>query len=411
MLTDNRIQERLQLYQRELSAELQNILAYWIEHTPDYENDGFYGKLDHQNKVDCRAPKGSVLNARILWAFSASYNFNGITSHLQLAKRAFEYIKKCFIDKTNGGVYWTVAYNGEPLETKKQVYANAFVIYALSEYHKASGIDEAKRLAISLYELLVEKSYDKKNGGYFEAFTRNWQPISDLRLSAKDANEKKTMNTHLHVLEAYSNLYTIWPDTKLRQQIEMLLHNFIDHIIDLKTGHLILFFDEEWNRKSDTISYGHDIEAAWLLLEAAELINSKPLITQLKVIAVKLAEATLEGLDDDFGLWYEYETGNSHFILEKHWWVQSEAMVGFYNAFEITGEEGYADLSIGNWNFVKDHILDKEHGEWVWGINANGKPMPGQDKVGVWKCPYHNTRACMEIIKRIGRKSLEDFNP
>jgi mannobiose 2-epimerase len=410
MLTDNRIKERLQLYQKELNAELQNILAYWIDHTPDYENDGFYGKLDHQNKVDCNAPKGSVLNARLLWAFSASYNFNGIISHLQFATRAFEYIKKCFIDKTNGGIYWTVTYNGEPLETKKQVYANAFMIYALSEYHKASGVDEAKRLAISLYELLVEKSFDKKNGGYFEAFTHNWQPISDLRLSAKDANEKKSMNTHLHVLEAYSNLYTIWPDAKLKQQIEMLLHNFIDHIIDLKTGHLVLFFDEEWNRKSDTISYGHDIEAAWLLLEAAEVINSEHLITQLKLIAVKLAEATIEGLDGDFGLWYEYETCHRRFIFEKHWWVQSEAMVGFFNAFEITGEERYADLSISNWNFVKDHILDKEHGEWIWGIDAKGRPMPGQDKVGVWKCPYHNSRACMEIIKRIDRKSLEDVN-
>lgn len=402
MLAQNQTESTLRLYQSELTAELHNILAYWIKYTPDYENGGFYCKIDHQNNVAPHAPKGSVLNARILWAFSAAYNLQANAEYLQQADRAFQYITKYFIDEVNGGVYWTVTYTGEPLDAKKQVYANAFVIYALSEYHIASGKPEAKEMAIGLYKLLVEKSYDKVLTGYLEAFNRDWQPINDLRLSAKDANEKKTMNTHLHVLEAYANLYRIWPENELRQQIITLLYNFLDYMINLQNGHLVLFFDEKWNRRSDTISYGHDIEAAWLLLEAAEVINDRVLISQLKLIAVKMADATLEGLDEDFGLWYEYEPDNQHLIQEKHWWVQSEAMVGFFNAFQITGDDRYISLSVNNWNFVKAHILDKKDGEWVWGVDANGSLMSREDKVGVWKCPYHNSRACIEIIKRIG---------
>lgn len=395
------ISSTLQAYKTELTLELQNILSYWMQHTPDKVNGGYYGKIDHDNIVYAEAPKGSVLHARILWAFSSAYNLEPHAGYLQHAERAYQYLVEKFIDPINGGVYWTIDHQGQPLDTKKQVYANAFVIYALSEYHMASSNTDAKELAIKLYHLLVDKSYDQQQTGYLEAFTREWQPIADLRLSAKDANEKKTMNTHLHVLEAYANLYKIWPDAGLKQQIITLLYNFLDHIIDLETGHLTLFFDEEWNRKSDIVSYGHDIEAAWLLLEAAEIIDDKTLIRQLKLVAVKMADAVLEGLDEDFGLWYEYEPGNDHLIREKHWWVQAEAMVGFFNAWQITGKEHYLKLSVSNWSFVKQHILDKARGEWVWGITADGSLMPGEDKAGIWKCPYHNSRACIEIIKRI----------
>ena len=248
---------------------------------------------------------------------------------------------------------------------------------------------------------MVDKSFDRDKTGYLEAFTENWQPISDLRLSAKDANEKKTMNTHLHVLEAYANLYRVWPDETLRGQVVTLLHNFLDHFIDAETGHLNLFFDEDWNKRSTLISYGHDIEAAWLLLDSAEAINDVELIDQLKSLAVKITDSTLEGLDTDGGLWYEYEPADNQLVKEKHWWVQAEAMIGFFNTWQITGDEKYLDLSISNWDFVKDKILDKNNGEWFWGINAYGRVMRSEDKAGLWKCPYHNSRACMEIIKRI----------
>jgi cellobiose epimerase len=255
--------------------------------------------------------------------------------------------------------------------------------------------------AIGLFMILIDNSFDQHKTGYLEAFTEDWQPISDLRLSAKDANEKKTMNTHLHVLEGYTNLYRVWPDETLKKQINILLNNFLDHFIDTETGHLNLFFDEDWNERSTLISYGHDIEAAWLMLESAEVIKDSELTKKLKAIAIKISEATLEGLDTDGGLWYEYEPTEDHLIKEKHWWVQAEAMVGFFNTWQITGDEKYLDLSTKNWDFVKNKILDKKNGEWFWGIKEDGQVMTTEDKAGLWKCPYHNSRACIEIIKRI----------
>ena len=393
--------EQLSVLRSELKEELNNILSYWIDHTIDEEDGGFYGRIDNNNNVISGSPKGSVLNARILWSFSAAYNQSPNARHLQLACRAYQYIVKHFIDAEYGGVYWTVDHKGAPLDTKKQVYASAFTLYALSEYYKASGLVDAKTQAIAIYEVLVQKSYDHEKTGYFEAFTREWGQIADLRLSAKDANEKKSMNTHLHVLEAFTTLYTIWPDEGLKGQIETLLKNFIEYIIDHETGHLILFFDEDWHRRSDTVSYGHDIEATWLLLEAAEAIHHEQLITAIKRLCVKMSDATVAGIDSDGGLWYEYEPADRHLIEEKHWWVQAEAMVGFYNTWQITRDERYVQLSLNNWHFVKQHILDKNNGEWFWGIYADGTVMQTEDKVGIWKCCYHNSRACMELIKRL----------
>ncbi|MDB5149145.1 MAG: N-acyl-D-glucosamine 2-epimerase [Mucilaginibacter sp.] len=393
--------DQLATFSNELTEELKNILNYWLNHTVDEANGGFWGKIDNDNQVTAGAAKGSVLNARILWSFSAAYNQNHDEAYLQAAKRAYDYIKVCFVDDEFGGVYWSVNYKGDKLDTKKQVYANAFVIYALSEYYLASKLETVKEEAISLYHLLVDKSYDQDKTGYLEAFTREWQPLGDLRLSAKDANEKKTMNTHLHVLEAYTNLYRIWPDDELKQQIETLVNNFFDHFIDAEAGHLVLFFDEDWNRRSHTVSYGHDIEATWLLLEAAGTIGNHEMITRIRGICIAIAEATIQGLDADGGLWYEYEPANDHLIKEKHWWVQAEAMVGFYNTWQVSANDKYLQLALNNWAFVKDKILDKQNGEWFWGIKADGSIMPGEDKAGLWKCPYHNSRACIEIIKRI----------
>ena len=251
-------------YQQELNQELDNILSFWKNFTIDEVNGGFVGKIDHNNHIDEIAPKGSVLNARILWTFSASYNLKKEPGCLLLADRAFKYIKDHFVDQEFGGVYWMLDAKGKPLDTKKQVYAVAFTIYALSEYFIASKVEQSKNLAISLYTDLLAHSYDQQNGGYFEAFSRDWKALEDLRLSNKDANEKKTMNTHLHVLEAFTTLYRIWPDEQLKNNIIGLIDNFTSHILNKETGNLILFLDENWNQKSDIISYGHDIEAAWL---------------------------------------------------------------------------------------------------------------------------------------------------
>lgn len=369
--------------------------------TPDHLNGGFVGRIDNDNLIISHAPKGSVLNARILWSFAAAYNNDPRLGYLNIADRAYEYISRHFLDRSFGGVFWTVDAYGATLDSKKQVYAIAFTIYALSEYFIASGMEVAKEEAINLYGDLVKYSLDGQKGGYFEAFDREWQPIEDLRLSDKDANEKKTMNTHLHVLEAFANLYRIWPDSGLKHRILELLNIFTTHMIDPLNTHLKLFFDEDWNSRSSVISYGHDIEAAWLLLEAAEVIADNQQIEKLKVLAVDMAYATLKGFDSDGGLWYERNPEANHTIKEKHWWVQAEAMVGFYNSWQISSDPIFLEKFERLWAYTYSHIIDHKNGEWFWGRDAEGNVMNSEDKVGLWKCPYHNSRACIEILKRL----------
>lgn len=380
--------------------ELQDILEYWQKNTIDATHGGFYGRIDNDNTIFKEAPKGAVLNSRILWSFSAAYNLTKKPDYLQAAERVFTYLCDHFIDKEFGGVYWTVDFRGNPLDTKKQIYALAFAVYGLSEFYISSKNEEAKELAIELHNKILEYSYDKQNGGYIEALSRDWKEIADLRLSKKDANEKKSMNTHLHVLEAFSNLYRIWANEKLQERITELIYIFLNHIIDPEMHHLILFFDEKWNKKSHIISYGHDIEAAWLIEEATLLTGNTSLIKQVKKQSVELATAAIDGLDADGGLWYEYDIDKDDLIKEKHSWPQAEAMVGFFNAWQITGDETFLQQSLKSWQFIQKHILDKKNGEWFWGIKEN-KSVMDEDKAGIWKCPYHNSRACIELIKRI----------
>jgi mannobiose 2-epimerase len=389
----------LQIFSDEMQAELSAILNYWQTQTIDQLYGGFLGKIDENNVPHVLAPKGSVLNARILWTFSAAYHTFPKPEYLQTATRAFQYLIQYFKDEKNGGIFWQVDYNGTPLDTKKQIYALAFGIYGLTEYYKISQNKEALDFATELFEDIEKYSFDSERGGYLEAFTIDWKPIQDLRLSEKDANEKKTMNTHLHILEAYTNLYRITKNSRLKKQIYHLVDIFLHHIINPQTHHLTLFFDEEWHVKSDIISYGHDIEASWLLLEAAEVLDDEELIKTVKSACIKIATAAARGLDLDGGLWYEME--NNHLVKEKHWWVQAEAIVGFLNAWQMTGKKDFLDKSLNNWLFVQQHIIDKKNGEWLWGVKADNSPMSGEDKAGFWKCPYHNSRACLEVINRI----------
>ncbi|HEX8428755.1 AGE family epimerase/isomerase [Hymenobacter sp.] len=387
--------------------ELDRILSYWSTYMPDELHGGFYGQITDENQVVAQAPKGSVLNARILWSFSAAYRHEPRPESLALATRAFEYIEQHFLDQEHGGVFWSVDYLGQPLDTKKQIYALAFTLYGMAEYYAASGNERALTHAQALYHSIETHSFDQEHGGYLEALARNWAPLADLRLSDKDANEKKTMNTHLHVLEAYTNLYRYWPDAHLQTQTRKLLAVFVDHLINPATHHLHLFLDEQWQVKSTVVSFGHDIEASWLLLEAAEVLGDEPLIHRFRQVAVDMATAAARGLDATGGLNYEFDPALNHWIREKHWWVQAEAMVGFLNAYQVSGHRHFYDLFLGVWDFTEQNILDYKSGEWLWGVNEDLAPMPGEDKAGFWKCPYHNSRACLEIMARLPKRAVQ----
>lgn len=395
----------LQQLKSELTTELDAILGYWSKFTMDTKNEGFIGQIDYNNQINSQAEKGSVLNARILWTFSSAYQLTKNEEHKSIAKRAFDYIVSYFYDTKFGGIFWSLQPDGTPKDTKNQIYAIAFVIYGMTEYYAISKDEKALKVAIDLYKKIQEHSYDPINKGYLEAFTRDWRNIDDLRLSDKDANEKKTMNTHLHIVEGYANLYKVWKDETLRNDIIELLQVIDTHFINEETGHLRLFFDENWIEKPDVISYGHDIEAAWLLLQCAEISENAALIARYKKHAIQLTDVTNEGIDEDGGLWYELDPESNELIAEKHWWPQAELIIGFFNAYELTGDKSYLDVVLKNWEFIKKYILDTENGEWHWGVNADYSLIQ-KDKAGFWKCPYHNGRACIEVINRI--KKIEN---
>lgn len=377
-----------------------NILRFWQENMPDRKYGGFYGAIDGQNRLNRRANKGIVMNARILWTFSAAYRVLQQESYLSTAQRAFSYITSYFLDREYGGVFWELDYKGNPLNRKKQTYAQSFALYAFSEYYRACGEREALDIAISLFHA-VERSKDSRLGGYLEAFTVDWQPIEDMRLSEKDENEVKTMNTHLHVLESYTNLLRIWPEKKLQHAQRCLIDVFLQHIYCADTGHLQLFFDVNWNVKGNIVSYGHDIEAAWLLWEAVSVLNYPALKEEIKAILCHIAGAATEGLLPDGSMAYEQKNG----VLDKerHWWVQAEAVVGYQYMAEICKNENYKRKAEDVWRYIQDYIVDREYGEWYWSRLPDGSINKEDDKAGFWKCPYHNSRMCLEMIENFNR--------
>ena len=408
-------QAEIRAFRAQLQAQLQDILSYWATYSPDPRDHGFHGEITDDNMPVWEAPKGSVLNARILWSFSKGYQALADPLYLTLAGRAYHYFLKHFRDPMYGGVYWSIPAPGGPDIKdsqgghRKQIYAQAFWIYALCEYYQITCCPEALDIAKQLFTLIERYSYDCRKGGYIEAFARNWSALPDVRLSEKDLNTAKTMNTHLHILEAYMRLFQLWPDSRLRQQIRHLLHLFDTCMIDPVTGHLHLFFDVDWQVSGQTVSFGHDIEAAWLLLEAADITGDPDAVFRQKRHCTSLAVAARTGLDAATGgLNYEAQTppqGGYILLQEKHWWVQAEAMVGFLEACLQTGDEQYYHYARNVWNYIQKYLLSQT-GEWRWGIDSSGMPMTGYYKAGHWKCPYHNLRAMTESTKRLDALSL-----
>ena len=394
---------KIEIFIRELDDELRRaILPYWINRMVDKEHGGFYGQIDGNDQIRQSAPKGSVLNARILWTFSAAYHRYGEKEYLEMADRAYRYCIKHFINFENNGVYWLLDHKGSPLETKNQIYALGFMIYGLSEYYMATKNKQALEHAKMLFYSIEMHSFDPDLNGYFEAFDKDWVILEDLRLSEKDANEKKTMNTHLHILEAYTNLYRIWKDEKLRSQLSNLIEVFITKIIDQKTWHFQLFFNDEWTPRDNEISFGHDIEGSWLIQEAAEVLGDENIISESQSIAVKMVIGVFDKVfDQDGGLFNEQKPDGS-IDTDKHWWPQAEAMVGLVNAYQDSEDPKYLDQALLTWEFIKDKTIDRTGGEWYFRLDKSGKPYKEEDKAGMWKCPYHNGRACLEILNRLG---------
>lgn len=385
----------------ELRAELVGgILPYWLRRTVDARHGGFVGFVSADEVADPDAPKGAIGTARLLWTFSAAYRVLGDPAYRGAADHAAAFLRTHLLDHAHGGVFWTVEADGRPRDVRKHAYAQAFAIYGLSEHHRATGDADSLRLALELFRLIERHAHDPVHGGYQEAFGREWTLLDDVRLSDVDADERKSMNTHLHLLEAYASLCRVWPDQLVRRRLAELLALFLDRIVDPARGHVVAFFDEDWTPKSDVVSFGHDIETSWLLLEAADVLGDATLRARVQPVSLAIAAAVLaEAVDEAGGIFYETRPGHA-VDTDKEWWPQAEAIVGFVSAWQESGCEGYRRAALDTWAFSRRHLVDAVHGEWRRRVARDGTPRPGHEKVGPWKCPYHNARACLEVIER-----------
>jgi mannobiose 2-epimerase len=423
---------------RQLKSEVQdvlenNILSFWLDKMQDKENGGFYGQMTGEGELVKTADKGGILNARILWSFSAAYRVLHKPEYLEAATRAKEYILDHFLDTEFGGTYWSLDYLGQPKDTKKQFYAIGFMIYGLSEYARATGDREALDYAIQLYECIEEHSLDRENNGYIEACTREWGEIADMRLSELDANFPKSQNTHLHIIEPYTNLYrtlkeldaiendtneyglkpyvgqfdpvniSVDPDIVLRLEASLrnLINIFTDKILNPKTHHLDLFFDMDWTRQAGALeSYGHDIECSWLLHEAALVLGDEAVLKKVEPIVQMVAKASEKGLNADGSMIHEANLDTGYVDTDRHWWVQAENVVGWVNIYQYFGDETAMQKALNGWQYIKDNLIDRVGGEWWWSRDPQRNINRKDDKAGFWKCPYHNSRLCLEIIER-----------
>ena len=414
-----------------------NILHFWQTKMVDRENGGFYGRIDAQGVLHPEAEKGAILNARILWSFSAAYRVLGLPEYLEMATYAKDYFLEHFIDKEYGGVYWSVDYKGRPLNTRKQFYAIGFALYGLSEYARATGDREALDYAIALYECIEDHAFDKEYNGYIEAKTREWQPIADMRLSELDANFPKSQNTHLHIIEPYMNLYRCLKEMQaatscdyvpvlgsvlpigvsvpmetiisVEASLRNLIDIFTDRILNQETHHLDLFFEMDWTRGAGHLeSYGHDIECSWLMHEAALVLGDQKVLRKVEQVVREVAKASEKGLRPDGAMIHEANLDTGRADDDLHWWVQAENVVGWFNIYQYFGDEDALDKAVRCWEYIKSQLIDYENGEWFWSRHPDGTLNTVDDKAGFWKCPYHNSRMCLEIIERTDSDTLQN---
>jgi len=379
----------------------QNVLPFWISRVVDQAHGTFHGSLTNDLSLDRNAERGALLTTRILWTYAAAYRQYRDPSYLTMADHAYADLLKHFHDTEHGGFYWSIAADGTVLRDRKQIYGQAFAIYALSEYHAAAGRQEPLDLAIATFQLIEGHARESVHGGYLEAFGQDWSPIADMRLSSVDQNDPKSQNTLLHIMEAYTNLLRLWPDSGLRRALAELVEIMLTRVVNFGTSHLGLFFAHDWTVTSDKISYGHDIEAAWLLTDAAVVLANPALIARVHALAVKTADVTLaEGTDADGGI---YNQGGPTGITDsnKEWWPQAEAVIGFLNAYQISRNERYLDAAMRTWAFIETHLIDRKNGEWFRGVTREGQLLDKELKVSFWKCPYHNGRMGLEAVRRL----------
>jgi mannobiose 2-epimerase len=386
-----------------------DILPFWLAHAPDREKGGFHAYIGEDMKVHDDQPRGALLTSRILWTFSAAYRRYRDPEYLEMARWAYKDQAERFTDPVDGGLFWTARADGQPVDGHKQIYGQVFGIYGLAEYFRATGDPQALERAKAIYSLIEAHAHDPVNGGYFDALTREWaRPKGEAPNLLGDA--PKSQNSHIHILEGYTNLLRVWPDPSLRRRERELIELTLDRIIDPKTHHLVLFMEDDWTPIGDAMSYGHDIELSWLLTEAAEVLGDPALLARARREAVEIARVTeAQGVDTVGGV---YNVGGPRGLINTHkdWWPQAEAVIGFLNAYQISGDAGYFADSVRSWDFIQAKMVDRVDGDWYESLNRDGTPVlsltwhgraVATAKISIWKCPYHSGRSCLQVVERV----------
>ena len=396
---------RLAALEKETRSELENhIIPFW-EGMKDGERGGFYGLLDYDLNLDKNAVKGCILNSRILWFFSNAYKMLEEKDLANYARHAYTFLKEKCLDRENGGLYWSVKADGSVADSTKHTYNQAFAIYALTSYYEISHDRAALETAFDLYKLIEEKCRDEI--GYLEAFTRDFKPESNEKLSENGVMAEKTMNTLLHVLEAYTDLYRVSRDKGVKESIHFILRQFAAKIWNPEKKRQEVFFDKELNTLIDLYSYGHDIETSWLMDKCLSVLGEEEYNSLIAPITKTMAEQILSIAYKNHSLLNECEKGKDD--SKRIWWVQAESVVGFLNAFQKSGSESYLTAATDIWNYIKTTIVDRRPGsEWFWCVDESGKPATRQPIVEPWKCPYHNGRMCFEVEERVGKMKDEN---
>ncbi len=379
---------------------LEHILPFWMK-LRDEQYGGYYGEVNYELEHRHDYPKGGIATARLLWSFAAAYRVTGDPQLAEHAHHAYRFLTGALMDEQHQGIYWSVDYTGQPLDTRKHVYNQAFAVYALSEYYRATSVEAAREQAISLFHLIETTGYDATIGAYREEFDRFWQEQPNEMLSENGVIADITMNTHIHVLEAYTTLYRIWPNAEVKAALERLLLILREHMYDEQKRRLNVFFDRNWNSLIDLTSFGHDIEASWLIDDAMRVIDGEqPSYVDMVIgLANRIAEYAIQA---DGSIMNEQE--QDHIDTTRIWWVQAEAMVGFYNAYQRTGDPTFLEKVAGLWSYTRNYMIDSRPGsEWFWSVGDDGQPGT-REIAGMWKCPYHNSRFCIELLERMNEQ-------
>jgi mannobiose 2-epimerase len=394
--------ERLAVLAERMMRELcDDLIPFWLA-LYDPQHGGHYGHVDLAGTINRTAPKTAIVVARLLWFLSTVGYVFGDGRCLEQAARTKAFLLNRVYDRARGGLFWAVTHDGRPADPTKHLYAQAFGIYSLSSHAATAGDAEALGAAKELF-VLLESRVRRAEGGYAEAFDAAWQPIEDRRIAWQGGARTITANSHIHLVEAYTALVRAWPSPGPRAALADLVRFILDRFVTPDGTSLYQALDADLRPLPSAPSFGHDIEASWLLDDAGDALGDAALQQRLRRVAASLATAAASRAQlRDGGFLSSAIRADAASVPPRVWWVQAEAIVGLVNVAQQGGPPGMMTRAEALWGFIERVMIDRENGEWFEAVDGNGRPLPDRPKVGPWKEPYHQARACLEIMRRAG---------